>query len=379
MRIFTRFLSVFLIAAVVFAACSSDDSSTDETVPPSTAAPSPPPPSSSTTSTQAPIATTTSTGALPTTTTDDPAETTVLPETTVTEAPTTTTTTIPDPLPANQVNVKVFNGSGVSGAAGHLTRSLVADDYVGLSPANAPQSYPDSIIYYVAPEYWGNALMIAQMLGLTDPESVQMLPDPAPFAYGNAHVIIIIGRDQLSASISAEIAALAPTTTTPSSTSTTRPGSTSTTTPSSTSTTRSTEDLFPTATTMPPETSTTTTIPPTTTVPSENGPPPIPSIDFGNLDDLGEPNIRVTIRDGSDEGERLRYLVRMGSELNIEVLSLVGTGTVLVEGYEETGEISRFAGAWISFTANRTGVFNVTFTPDSTGEEEIIFQIDVRR
>lgn len=371
MRIFTRFLAVFLVAAVVFAACSNDDSSTDETVP--TVAPSPSP--SSSTSTSLASSTTTTANTLPATTepaeTTVPPETTAPPETTEPEAPTTTTTTIPDPLPANQVNVKVFNGSGVNGAAGHLTRSLVADDYVGLSPANAPQRYPNSVIYYVAPEYWGNALMIAQTIDLTDPESVQMLPDPAPVVYDNAHVIIIIGGDQLSASISAEIVALAPATTTPSSTSATRP--------SSTTTTRPTRDLFPTATTMRSETSTTTTISPTTTAYSGDGPPPLPAIDFGNLEDLEDPNIRVTVRDGSDESERLRYIVRRGSELNIEVLSLVGTGTVLVEGYEETGEISRFSGAWISFTANRTGVFNVIFTPDSTGDEEIIFQIDVRR
>ena len=103
----------------------------------------------------------------------------------------------------------------------------------------------------------------------------------------------------------------------------------------------------------------------------------MPAINFGDLEALETPNISVVVRDGADEGGRLRYQVRRGSELNIEVVSRVGNGTVRVQGYGVSDTTSLFAGAWLSFTASRTGVFNISFTPDSTGEEEIIFQIEV--
>lgn len=395
MRILIKRFSAILIAAVLLAACSNDSDDSAPEVPETT--------SSAATSSSAPPtvalpATTVSpaTSQTPATTegtTPATASTIAAPATTAEPAP--TATTIPDPLPAGQVNVQVFNGSGVAGAAGYLTRSRLPGEYNGLTPANAPETYSDSVIYYISPEYLGNALQIAESLGI-GPASVQRLTEEiaeslgidiptdvlresetsgdALASYSGAHVIVIIGRDQLATSLTEEIAeqraaaaaseresgadAAAATTTT---TTTTRP-----------------RDLFPTATTMVPGSNVDTTV---TVAPSGGGvggPPPVPQITFGEEEEVSEtPNIRVVVQDGPDEGGRLRYLVSRGSELRIEVLSQVGAGSVRVAGYNQTGATSLFSGAEINFIANRSGVYDVTFTPDSTGTAEIIFQIQV--
>lgn len=397
MRILFKFLCICLTAALFFSACSSDNDefSTEQTeTPPAETSTSVPgtasvteAPSASTS--QAPAAT--SEGAA--TTLPDAEEST----TESTTAPESTTSAIPDPLPAGEVSIKVFNGSGAGGVAGQLTRNLVAAGYVGLSAANAPERYSASVVYYVSPEYLGSALQIAESIGLIDPgadvqqilgAAVQQLPDPAPFAFGGAQVIVVIGRDQLAASLSAQIAELSaetPSTTADpasSSDSTTSTTSTASTT-STTTTTAAASTLFPPATTIPPRSAsseTAPTNPPATAAPSggsSGGPPALPQIDFGDLEEAEIANIRVTVQDGADEGGELRYQVRRGSVLIMEVLSRVGPGTVEVERYGNTGSTTLFSGAWISFTANRSGIFNVTFTPESTGVEELIFQIEV--
>ena len=394
MRIPIKFFSVILIATMLVVACGSDNNDSSPEVPETTS--SAPPSTASPPTTATPPATNIS---LPTTTTQIPTTTeaatttSVLATTTTTDpAPAATTTTLPDPLPSSQVNVKVFNGSGVSGAAGHLTRSRFSADYNGLSPANAPDPYSVSTVYYLSSEYFVNALdisesldipatsvqrltaEIAESLGLDIPEAI--LSQAANYgaqlsAYSGAHVIIVIGRDQMATSLAAEIAqqrtisgesevATAAATTTAAPT-TARP-----------------RNLFPTATTTVPSETSGATV---SVQPSDDsgvgGPPAIPQITFGESEVSEAPNIRVVVQDGPDEGGRLRYLVRRGSELNIEVLSSIGAGTVRVAGYNLSDDTSLFSGARLSFTANRSGVHNVTFTPDSTGEAEIIFQIEV--
>ena len=281
--------------------------------------------------------------------------------------------------------------------AGQLTRNFSADGYATFSPGNAPERYSESVVYYVASEYYANALQvaeslglpvasvqrltaeIAESLGLDIPEAVlSQSPPPSDSelaAYSGAHVIVVIAIGQLSASLQAEIAAQQPADSSARSSASEGQSSAANTTTTTTTTTR--PRRFPTATTM---ISTEVSEPTVSLAPSpgtNGGPPAVPQITFG-VDEVSEtPNIKVTVQDGPDEGGQLRYLVRRGSELKIEVLSRVGMGTVRVSGYNQTGSTSLFSGAWLSFTANISGVHNVTFIPDSTREAELIFQIDV--
>lgn len=321
--------------------------------------------------------TTTSTATSVATSAAPPASSTTQPQTTTstvlaTTAPSTTssTTTLPEatttapaqPQPSAEVRVQVFNGSGLAGVAGRLTANLVDEDYIGLSPGNAPERYSSTVVFYVSPEYLGNARQIAEMLGLPD-DAVQLLPDPSPFASSEAHVIVVIGSDHAADSLQDELAQLAA-----------EAASDETT----TTTTSEPRDLFPTATTM---VSSSIAEPDVSVAPGDTSdgiaPPRVPDIDFGEEEATETPNIRVIVRDGPDEGGQLRYLVTRGSELKIEVLSSIGAGTARVAGYNQSGEASLFAGAWISFTTSRSGVYDATFTPDSTGVAELIFQIQV--
>lgn len=366
MRKEMRKIPIWKVAAVILAgiltawlvsACSSssDDSpqttatrvAVQETT--TSAATSAAPPASSTTQPQ----TTTST-VLATTAPSTTSSTTTLPE--------ATTTAPAQPQPSAEVRVQVFNGSGLAGVAGRLTANLVDEGYIGLSPGNAPERYSSTVVFYVSPEYLANARQIAEMLGLPD-DAVQLLPDPSPFASSEAHVIVVIGSDHAADSLRDELAQLAA-----------EAASDETT----TTTTSEPRDLFPTATTM---VSSSIAEPDVSVAPGDTSdgiaPPRVPDIDFGEEETTETPNIRVIVRDGPDEGGQLRYLVTRGSELKIEVLSSIGAGTVRVAGYNQSGEASLFAGAWLSFTANRSGVHDVTFTPDSTGVAELIFQIQV--
>ena len=270
--------------------------------------------------------------------------------------------------------MKVFNGSGVAGAAGRLTARITEGGYARLTPANAPRSYSSSVIYYASSEYSANARQLLDDVDLASATIAGLLPDPSPVDAGQANLIVIIGRDELADSLAPPAAEQGTETPDASGEETdSSPTTTTTTSPRS-------NVLFPTATTVVPETSPEVTTPPSTQAPSTDsggGPPPVPAINFGDLEALETPNISVVVRDGADEGGRLRYQVRRGSELNIEVVSRVGNGTVRVQGYGVSDTTSLFAGAWLSFTANRSGVFNISFTPESTGEEEVIFQIDV--
>ena len=368
MRVPTKFISVCLIAALIMAACSSGDSDSSAEDATTTVAPA--------TTTVSPPATSSSTTAPPTTTTEAAAPST----TTTTSAPatTTSTTTSTVPQPAAQVRVKVFNGSGVAGAAGRLTARITESGYASLTPANAPRSYSSSVIYYASSEYSANARQLLDDVDLAGATIAGLLPDPSPVDAGQANLIVIIGRDELADSLSPPAAEQRAETPDASEEETdSSPSTTTTTTTSSRS-----NVLFPTATTVVPEEtdSLEITTPTSTQAPSTDlggGPPPVPAINFGELEALETPNISVVVRDGAVEGGRLRYLVRRGDELNIEVVSRIGNGTVRVEGYGISGNTTLFAGAWLSFTANRSGVFNISFTPDSTGEEEVIFQIDV--
>ncbi len=114
----------------------------------------------------------------------------------------TTTTAIPDPvaLPSEQVRVQVFNGTDTQGAAGRMTTTLAAANYVTLPPQNAPADgqYNTTIVYFSTPDYLTNAGHVASLIGVTNPGAIQQLPNPSPITHDRAHIIVVIGDDGLA-------------------------------------------------------------------------------------------------------------------------------------------------------------------------------------
>ncbi len=148
-------------------------------------------------------------GETATTTTQAAAPSTIPQQPTVTAAPTNTPasapaapTTIPPPevVSPELVRVQVFNGTDTQGAAGRLTTTLAAANYVTLPPQNAPEEgqYATSSIYFTTPDYLGNAGHVASLLGVTNPGVIQQLPNPSPITHDRAHVIVVIGGDGLA-------------------------------------------------------------------------------------------------------------------------------------------------------------------------------------
>ena len=135
-----------------------------------------------------------------TTTTTSPTTTTtaVVPSTTTTSlVPTTTTTSsVPEVLDISEVRVAVLNGSGVSGAAGRLTARLEEAGYLMLTPVNAPRRYASSAVYYVGESLADDALSVAVAIGETTTPPVLRLPDE--ISYENAHVVVLIGADDVA-------------------------------------------------------------------------------------------------------------------------------------------------------------------------------------
>lgn len=117
-------------------------------------------------------------------------------------APTTAAPDIPEPtaLPPEQVRVQVFNGTDTQGAAGRLTTTLAASNYVTLPPQNAPEGgqYDTSSVYFTTPDYLANAGHVASLLGVTNPGVIQQLPNPSPITHDRAHIIVVIGNDGLA-------------------------------------------------------------------------------------------------------------------------------------------------------------------------------------
>ena len=153
---------------------------------------------------QASGGTTTTTAASDTAPTTIPTQTTAqVDPATPPAAPTTATpSTIPDPttLPPEQVRVQVFNGTDTQGAAGRLTETLAASNYVTLPPQNAPDGgqYDTSSVYFATPDYLANAGHVASLLSVTNPGVIQQLPNPSPIAHDGAHIIVVIGNDGLA-------------------------------------------------------------------------------------------------------------------------------------------------------------------------------------
>ena len=143
------------------------------------------------------------TGTTSSTTTAAPPATTS--STTTTLSTTTTTTAAVAESPAT-LQVRVLNGSGVAGAAGRLTDKLSQAGYVVLSPANAPQRYSTSAVYYQ--DGWqAKAEEILQAAEIDEIDAPTAMPQQ--FASEDAAVIVLLGTDTAPA-VAREQAGLRP-------------------------------------------------------------------------------------------------------------------------------------------------------------------------
>ena len=90
------------------------------------------------------------------------------------------------------LQVQVLNGSGVAGAAGRMTDKLSEAGYVVLSPANAPQRYSSSAVYYQ--EGWQDRA--EEILRAADIDEIDApTAMPQQFATGDAVVVVLLGTD----------------------------------------------------------------------------------------------------------------------------------------------------------------------------------------
>jgi hypothetical protein len=103
---------------------------------------------------------------------------------------TTTVATAHDPA---QVTVLVANGTRVAGAAGRITETLKASNFVTAPPGNTASPAEASAVYF-AEGYEADANVIA---GLLNPApSVAAMPNPPPVAdLAGAHVLVVLGAD----------------------------------------------------------------------------------------------------------------------------------------------------------------------------------------
>ncbi len=163
----------------------------------------PPAPAAETTTTTSSTSTT-STSSVPETS-EPPSAATSSTTTTTTSTTTTTTTTTVVESPV-VLQVQVLNGSGVAGAAGRMTDKLSEAGYVVLSPANAPQRYSSSAVYYQ--EGWKDRaeeiLRAAEIEEIDAPTAM-----PQIFASEDAAVIVLLGTDTAPA-VAREQAGLRP-------------------------------------------------------------------------------------------------------------------------------------------------------------------------
>ena len=161
----------------------------------------PPAPLAETTTTSSATSTTTSKTTASTTssmpeTSELPGATTSSTTTTSTSSTTTTTTTVVESPVVLQV--QVLNGSGVAGAAGRMTDKLSEVGYVVLSPANAPQRYSSSAVYYQ--EGWQDkAEEILQAAEIEEIDAPTAMPQQ--FVYEDAAVVVLLGTDTAPAVI----------------------------------------------------------------------------------------------------------------------------------------------------------------------------------
>ena len=163
----------------------------------------PPAPVAETTTTTSSTSTTTSTTSSVPETSEPPSVTTSSTTTTTSSTTTTTTTVVESPA---VLQVKVLNGSGVAGAAGRMTDKLSEAGYVVLSPANAPQRYSSSAVYYQD----GWQARAEEILAAADIQEIDApTAMPQQFVSEEAAVIVLLGTDTAPA-VAREQAGLRP-------------------------------------------------------------------------------------------------------------------------------------------------------------------------
>ena len=148
----------------------------------------PPAPVAETTTTTSSTTTTSTASSVPET--SEPPSAATSSTTTSTSTTTTTTTTVVE-SPA-VLQVQVLNGSGVAGAAGRMTDKLSQAGYVVLSPANAPQRYSSSAVYF-ADGWQDEAEEILQAAEIEEIDAPTAMPQQ--FASEDAAVIVLLGTD----------------------------------------------------------------------------------------------------------------------------------------------------------------------------------------
>ena len=103
-----------------------------------------------------------------------------------------------------EVVVQVLNGSGIAGAAGRLSASLEDAGYEVLPAGNAPGRFASSAVYYVVSEHRDEAELVAEVVaGSVEAVgdggvAVASLPASGQILAGDANVVVLIGRDNLS-------------------------------------------------------------------------------------------------------------------------------------------------------------------------------------
>ena len=150
----------------------------------------PPAPVAETTTTTSSTSTTSSTTSSVPETSEPPSSAT---SSTTSTTTTTTTTVVESPV---VLQVQVLNGSGVAGAAGRMTDKLSQAGYVVLSPANAPQRYSTSAVYYQ--DGWQDRA--EEILAAADIEEIEApTAMPQQFATEEAAVVVLLGTDSAPA------------------------------------------------------------------------------------------------------------------------------------------------------------------------------------
>ena len=149
----------------------------------------PPAPVAETTTTISNTSTTSTTTSSVPETSEPPSSATSSTTTSTSSTTTTTTTVVESPV---VLQVQVLNGSGVAGAAGRMTDKLSQAGYVVLSPANAPQRYSTSAVYYQ--DGWQDRA--AEILAAAEIEEIDApTAMPQQFATEEAAVIVLLGTD----------------------------------------------------------------------------------------------------------------------------------------------------------------------------------------
>jgi hypothetical protein len=114
-----------------------------------------------------------------------------------------TTTTAPPPVtsvPPAELQIVALNAAGINGYAAQAQQFLGVAGYATVTPITAAAPAETTVVHF-ADGFEVDAMMVAQLFGLTDPAQVQPLPEdaqlarnPAEFPEG-AQIAVLLGPD----------------------------------------------------------------------------------------------------------------------------------------------------------------------------------------